>query len=104
MESIAALLNKIKQGCYTFLVIFGLACYLANMKGELTAAQVSERLGVGRSTVNLWCRRKRFPNARIEKSPVGDYWLIPESDLKDFEPPKMGRPSTKKAAKKGSKK
>jgi excisionase family DNA binding protein len=65
------------------------------MKGELTAAQVAERLDVGRSTVNLWCRQGRFPGAHVEESPVGDYWLIPESDLKNFVPPKMGRPSTK---------
>jgi excisionase family DNA binding protein len=65
------------------------------MKAELTAAQVAERLKVGRSTVNLWCRQGRFPGARVEDSPVGQYWLIPESDLKTFAPPKMGRPSLK---------
>jgi excisionase family DNA binding protein len=76
------------------------------MNSELTAAQVAERLGVGRSTVNLWCRQGRFPGARFEGSPVGDYWLIPESDLKGFVKPKRGRtpkqaPATSK--KKGKK-
>ncbi len=61
------------------------------MKDGLTAAQVAERLDVGRSTVNLWCRQGRFPSARVERSPVGSYWLIPESDLKGFQPPKRGR-------------
>jgi excisionase family DNA binding protein len=61
------------------------------MNEELTAAQVAERLEVGRSTVNLWCRQGKFPGARVEESPVGDYWLIPASDLKDFQPPKRGR-------------
>ena len=61
------------------------------MKDELTAAQVAERLGVGRSTVNLWCRQGRFTGARREDSPVGVYWLIPASALKDFVPPKRGR-------------
>lgn len=61
------------------------------MNGDLTVAQVAERLDVGRSTVNLWCRQGRFPGARVEDSPVGTYWLIPESDLKDFSPPKRGR-------------
>jgi hypothetical protein len=28
----------------------------------------------------------------MENSPVGSYWLIPESDLKGFKPPAMGRP------------
>jgi excisionase family DNA binding protein len=61
------------------------------MSDELTVAQVAERLGVGRSTVNLWCRQGRFSRARVEVSPVGDYWLIPVTDLKDFQPPKRGR-------------
>ena len=73
------------------------------MNEELTAAQVAERLEVGRSTVNLWCRQGKFPGARVEESPVGDYWLIPASDLKDFQPPKRGRvpkslPATPKRA------
>jgi len=73
------------------------------MSDELTAAQVAERLEVGRSTVNLWCRQGKFPGARIEASPVGDYWMIPASDLKDFQPPKRGRtpkssPATPNAA------
>lgn len=80
------------------------------MKGELTAAQVAERLQVGRSTVNLWCRQGRFPGARVEDSPVGPYWLIPESDLKNFTKPKRGpvpKPKVEseqkpKRAKKGS--
>jgi hypothetical protein len=48
------------------------------------------------------------------ETPQGGYWLIPESDLDNFEPPKMGRPSNKaggvdgkvtlKASKKGGKK
>lgn len=59
---------------------------------ELTTSQAAERLGVGKSTVNLWCRRGLFPHARSEETPRGPVWLIPESDLEGFEPPKMGRP------------
>jgi excisionase family DNA binding protein len=59
---------------------------------ELTTSQAADRLGVGKSTVNLWCRRGFFPNARSEETPRGPVWLIPESDLEGFEPPKMGRP------------
>ena len=62
------------------------------MEKELTAAQVAERLDVGRSTVNLWCRQGKFPGARVEASPVGDYWMIPEKDVRDFQPPTKGRP------------
>jgi excisionase family DNA binding protein len=74
------------------------------MSSELTAAQVAERLNVGRSTVNLWCRQGRFPGARVEESPVGDYWLIPESDLKNFEKPELGRPPKAKPEQSGKKK
>jgi hypothetical protein len=28
----------------------------------------------------------------MENSPVGSYWLIPDSDLKRFKPPALGRP------------
>jgi excisionase family DNA binding protein len=62
------------------------------MSNKLTAAQVAERLNVGRSTVNLWCRQGRFPGAHMENSPVGSYWIIPETDLKGFKPPTLGRP------------
>jgi excisionase family DNA binding protein len=62
------------------------------MSNKLTAAQVADRLNVGRSTVNLWCRQGRFPGAQMENSPVGSYWLIPESDLRGFKPPTLGRP------------
>jgi hypothetical protein len=30
-------------------------------------------------------------------TPRGPVWLIPESDLKDFKPPSMGRPPKPKA-------
>ena len=59
---------------------------------RLTTSEVAQRLGVGRSTVNLWCRQGRFPNAARIQTPQGGYWVVPERDLKNFEPPKMGRP------------
>lgn len=63
------------------------------MKGEmLTTSQVAERLGVGRSTVNLWCRQGKFPNAEARPEVIGNVWYVPESDLENFQPPKMGRP------------
>lgn len=42
--------------------------------------------------VRLWCQQGRFKNARQLDTPRGAVWLIPESDLDGFEPPKMGRP------------
>ncbi|MDQ3917798.1 MAG: helix-turn-helix domain-containing protein [Acidobacteriota bacterium] len=68
------------------------------MSNELTTAQVAERLGVGKSTVNLWCRQNRFPNARSLDTPRGPVWLIPESDLEGFTPPQPGRPPKPKQA------
>jgi hypothetical protein len=58
----------------------------------LGTSEVALRLGVGQSTVNLWCRQGRFAKARLEQTPRGDVWYIPESDLKAFKRPAMGRP------------
>lgn len=78
---------------------------------ELTTADVAGRLGRPERTVRLWCKQGRFKGARSESTPRGDYWLIPESALKDFQEPKRGAPkkaqtnvATKKAAKKSGKK
>lgn len=65
----------------------------------LSTYEAAARLSVNHSTVRLWCRQGRFPNAQQ----VGRDWVIPESDLKDFEPPKMGRPPKAKDASKASK-
>jgi len=64
---------------------------------ELTTTQAAERLGVGKSTVNLWCRQGRFPNAYAKEEARGAVWYIPESDLKEFSPPTMGRPPKPKS-------
>jgi hypothetical protein len=83
------------------------------MKDRLTTSQAAERLGVAQPTVKAWCRRGLFPNAEIEETPRGPLWLIPEGDIVNFTPPKMGRPlkakdngkpARKRATKKGSKK
>ncbi|HEY9286168.1 MAG TPA: helix-turn-helix domain-containing protein [Pyrinomonadaceae bacterium] len=70
---------------------------------DLTSSQASARLGVAHSTVRQWCNKGLFPNARLEETLIGSVWVIPETDLDNFTPPKMGRPS-KKAGKKGGKK
>ncbi len=61
------------------------------MSAKLTTAQVADRLGVSQQTVKLWCRQDKFPNAELELTARGPIWQIPESDLKDFTPPKRGR-------------
>ena len=74
---------------------------------DLTTGQVAERVNASERTVRLWCKQGLFPNARTQETPFGDYWLIPESDLEGFKPPKMGRPRKppeEKTSEKGSKK
>ena len=59
---------------------------------DLTTTQAAVRLGVGKSTVNLWCRQGRFPNAYAREEARGHVWYIPESDLSNFTMPERGRP------------
>jgi len=69
-----------------------------------TARQVAERFEVAGSTVRGWLVRRLLPGAYLQKTELGDsYWLVPESALKDFVPPKPGPvpkspPSTQKRA------
>ena len=59
---------------------------------DLATKDVARRLRKGVSTISLWCRQGRFPNARAEETPRGPVWLIPESDLENFKTPEVGRP------------
>lgn len=61
------------------------------MAAHLTAREVANRLGAAVSTINRWCRIGKLPNAKKISTPFGDYWQIPESDLKGVEV-RMGRP------------
>ncbi len=70
------------------------------MKTLLSTADVAGRLNVDDSTVRLWCRQGRFPSAQQ----VGRDWVIPESDLKDFTAPTMGRPPKAKPEQSNGKK
>jgi predicted site-specific integrase-resolvase len=76
------------------------------MDSLLSTADVAKRLTADETTVRLWCRQGYFPNARQ----IGRGWIIPESDVTNFTPPKMGRPPKSKeetaptAGKKGGKK
>ena len=68
-------------------------------KGMLSTQQVAERLGRPYSTIALWVRQGRFKSAEAEDTPRGKVWWIPESDLKSFITPKLGRPAKAKAKK-----
>jgi len=66
-----------------------------------TIRQAAAMIGAAESSLRVWLandeeRQKRFPNARKESSPIGDYWLIPESDLRNYKPPERGRPVKRK--------
>ena len=91
-------------------------------KPDLTTAQVAERMGVSVHAVRFWIKRGLLPHAYARAESRGPVWMIPESDLEGFEPPKKtGRPpkpktepapssdgrvvvKPKRAAKKGRKK
>lgn len=61
------------------------------MSDELTTAQVAERLDTAERTVRLWCKQGKFAGARSVETPRGNYWLVPESALKNFVKPTLGR-------------
>jgi hypothetical protein len=64
----------------------------------LTTAQIAERYGVQMQTVSRWCQRGLFPNLmKGRKTGHGAIYLIPESDLESFTPPRRGRPAATKS-------
>lgn len=68
----------------------------------LTVREAAERIGAAESSVRLWVRSGRFPGAKLEETPVGSYWMIPDTDLEGFSMGKAGRPPKPKAeSKKG---
>ncbi len=58
----------------------------------LKASEVAKKLDVKHVTVRAWLSRNLFPNAKLKETILGKVWLIPESDLENFEMPKTGRP------------
>ncbi len=64
---------------------------VAMAEKTFTARQLAERYGVAGSTVRGWLLRGELPGAYLQKTELGNsYWLVPESTLKDFVPPKPG--------------
>ncbi len=81
----------------------------------LTAKQIAVRYGVAASTARAWCLNGILPGAYMKETELGSFWIVPESNLLGFVPPKSGpKPkaavapttngTTKRAAKKGDKK
>lgn len=67
----------------------------------LTAKQLAEKYGVIKRVALGWIERGYFNNAVKADSGCGvKFWQIPESDLKDFQPPvRRGRPHDPNAPK-----
>ena len=62
-------------------------------KSDLTTAQVAERMNVSVHAVRFWIKRGLLPNAYEMEESRGNVWMIPEGDIRGFEPPKKtGRP------------
>lgn len=61
-------------------------------KKYVKASELAKRFDVNSYTVKGWIRNGLLPNAKLEETVAGSVWLIPESDLKDFKKPEMGRP------------
>ncbi len=75
------------------------------MSKDLSTGQVADRFNVTAANVRLWCRRGLLPNAYEMKESRGNVWMIPESDLRGFEPPKKtGRPPKAKPGQPNGKK
>ena len=62
----------------------------------ITASELAEMYGVKRVTARAWLKRGIVPGAALKVTPVGGYWLIETTALKDFVPPKQGRPKLAK--------
>lgn len=68
---------------------------------KLTAKAVAQRYGKSARTVRKWAEDGLFKTAKLESTPFGDVWMIPESDLDGFQPPARGNPKLlKKSASK----
>lgn len=61
-------------------------------EGFLSVQEVHKRTGTAISTVNMYCRKKKFPNAVKFPTIIGSVWLIPETDLELVKKRGRGRP------------
>jgi hypothetical protein len=63
----------------------------------LTTADIAARYGKNYRTATRWCQRGLFPHLiKGRKTASGAIYLIPESDLESFTPPRRGRPAAVK--------
>jgi excisionase family DNA binding protein len=58
----------------------------------LTVREVAQRLGAAEISIRVWAKKGRLPGAKLQETPAGAYWLIPETALEGFEKGNPGRP------------
>lgn len=63
----------------------------------LTARQLAERYDVAPSTARSWFLLGLVPGAVLKQTELGPVWVVPESALDKFTPPRAGRPAKAKA-------
>jgi hypothetical protein len=63
---------------------------LNRMQETLTIAKIAKKFKRDRTTVLRWIEKNKFPNAKLEQTPAGTYWTVPEQDINDFKLPKPG--------------
>jgi hypothetical protein len=69
----------------------------------LTTADIAARYGKNYRTATRWCQRGLFPHLiKGRKTATGAIYLIPESDLEGFTPPRRGRPAAAKPTRRPS--
>jgi hypothetical protein len=63
----------------------------------LTTADIAARYGRDYRTATRWCQRGLFPHLiNGRRTASGAIYLVPESDLECFTPPRRGRPAAAK--------
>ena len=60
-----------------------------------TVKEAAQFRGIPIATIKAYCRHGKLLNAKLETSPIGEYWLIPLSDLESLEIKGRGRPKLK---------
>lgn len=70
----------------------------------LTVKEAAAKIGSAQASIRVWLSQGRFPGAYKESTPLGDYWLIPESEVAAFERRTPGPRPGSKRKKRGSKK
>jgi len=63
----------------------------------LTPRQFASEIGVAYTTVMSWSQKGLIAEAVKQETLYGHLWEIPASVVGNFERPKMGRPSKKRA-------